>query len=194
MALEKNNSDATFLVVRNGKLAQKVTESTEGATKVFSKDDSGNERTSFYLMHSSLTGTITKTGIYKGNFGEEVKVTIVDGDERYILSFSLKSEYGQDFLKRFPNLPSGDVVKITPVLTEAKDKENNVIKNKEGKTVTRGFISVKDSEGNSIKSFYSKENPLPEWKKVMIDGEQKIDRTAFLEALKSPITNQEQEA
>ena len=71
MALEKNNSAATFLVVRNGKLAQKVTESTEGATPVTSEDDSGNERTSYYLMHSAMTGVITKTTIYKGTFGEE---------------------------------------------------------------------------------------------------------------------------
>lgn len=194
MALEENNSGATFLVVRSGKLAKKVTETTEGATKVISKDDDGTERTSYYKMFSAITGVITKVSMYKGNFGEEVKITIVDEEEICVLSLPLKSEYGQDFLKRFPNLPSGDEVKITPVLVDATDKDDKVITNKKGEVVKRGFISVKDSEGVSIKSFYSKENPLSDWKKVTINGEETMDKTDFLADLKAPVNNQKVEA
>ena len=34
-----------------------------------------------------------------------------------------------------------------------------------------------------VKSFYSKENPLPEWKKVTVNGSTTLDRTDQINAL-----------
>jgi len=189
MGLQKSNSNATFLTVKNGKFALEV---KEGGTQITTTNPRTNETvTKNYELYNSLTGFIIKVSSFQGKFSEKLKITLKDETDTFVIDINMDSDYALDFLKRLPNITLGAEVKLTPVKSEAKDKEGNQILNKEGKKVYNFYVAVSnvtpEGETESIKSAYNEDNPLPKWGKVTVNGKEQVDKTEYIHALKSNI-------
>lgn len=184
MGLNKTTTDAIFLSFKNNKIAQRVEEG--GKTIQTVNPRTGETITRNYNLFDSISGELKKVSLFEGKFGKNVKVSLLDDEELYVIDLPLNSDYCLDFLKRLPNLNLGQFIEVKPVSVKA-EKEGQVILNKEGKPVYNFYTSVKtvgaDGEMEAVKSFYSKENPLPEWKKVTVNGSTKLDRTDQINAL-----------
>lgn len=190
MGLKTITSGATFLSFKNGKVAKQV---ETGGTELTVTNPSTNEQiTRNYEFYSSVSGVLKSVNLFEGKYGKSIKISIVDDEQIYVIDLSLESDYALDFLKRLPNLHTGQIVEIRPVISEA-ERNGEKVKNKEGKQVYNYYTSVKTPFGDdsdemvSVKSFYSDKNPLPEWKKITLNGKPTVDKTDYIEALVSNI-------
>ncbi len=124
MALEKTHkdtfvsilsSDATFRLV--------VPEGTEGAVKREYEDSKGNKGVKHELVFDKMTGKITKVAFAETDFGKLLHLTITDEKGDMVLSVSTSQNYGEDLMKKLPNLDLEQDVVLSPYsFTDDKGK------------------------------------------------------------------------
>ena len=137
--IEKNSkqSDKVFLtILADGKFHQQVEEGTEGAVKREIKDKTTNEvtDTKFELIHDSVKGIITEVTIIEGKYGKNLQITI----DTEVISLGVKTNFGEDMLKKLPSLDLLKEVILTPYSFLPKGEENK----KKGITVYQDGIKV----------------------------------------------------
>lgn len=132
-----------FYVLADGKFHQEVPEGTEGAVRREYETSDGAKGVKYEILVHSIEGTITHLSLFEGDYGKNVMIHFGDEDpkETVTISLNLNSNYGEEFLKRLPNIDLSKEVKLTPYSFE----------NEQGKTV-RG-INVEQG-GEKIFSYY----------------------------------------
>lgn len=147
-------------VLADGNFHVAVPEGTEGAKIRKYKTSDGTEGTKTELVFSELIGKITKVNFRDGDYGRQLQITVVDGDNKpVILSISTSSNYGEDMMKKLLNVDLEKPVKIVPYSFVDEKK-----KNKKGITIWQGEQKLKNY-------FYDEEkkeiiNGYPEPKKL----------------------------
>lgn len=133
-----NNSDKLFItVLADGKFHQTVAEGTEGAVVRTYEDKEGVEKQKTELIHDSVSGIITGIAFEDGEYGTSLHITL---DNEGIISMGTASSFGEDFMKKLPNIDLKKEVKLAPYAFEAEGK------NRKGVTV------YQDNE--KIESYY----------------------------------------
>lgn len=154
--LKENRTFITILA--DGLLHQNVEEGTEGGKWRTYKTSDGTEGKKFEKVYSDIIGKITKIGFQEGKFGVQLQLTIDEGDDVVsTLCMSTSSNYGEDCMKRLPNLDLEKTVKIVPFS----------FKDDKGKAKKGVTIFQKNDKGETIKLsnyFYDAE------KKINING------------------------
>lgn len=145
MALEKINkdtfvsilsSDATFRLV--------VPEGTPDSIKREYEDSTGKKGVKNELVFNKMTGKITNVAFAETNFGKLLQLTITDEKGPIILSVSTAQNYGEDLMKKLPNLDLSQDVELAPYsFTDERGK-------------SRKGVSVVQN-GNKIKNFFYNE-------------------------------------
>lgn len=83
-------------------------------------------------VYKSITGMVKYVGLYDGDYGSQVSLTIADeGEEGIIMSLNCKQTFGQDVMKKLPNVDFTKEVDLRPYSFD--DKETG--KNKRGITI-----------------------------------------------------------
>lgn len=138
--LKNTREDSTFAtVLSDGKIHINVPEGTEGAKVRKYKTSDGTEGSKTELVYNELIGIITKVDFYEGEYGMNLQVEVTDGEEKpVVLSLATSSSYGEDMMKKLPNVDLSKRVKIVP-FAFIDDKK----KNKKGVTI---WQHVKDGE------------------------------------------------
>lgn len=159
---ESNSSDKTFLtILSDGKLHQRVDADTPGAVertyKRDIKDDKGKvtgeeDVTVHELVHTAATGIITNMYFQKGNYGENL---IVEIDNDGAISFNASQSYGEQFLRKLPNIDLAKPVTISPYNFTKNGKPNK------GVTITQDEIKLQDYYYDYDKKV--SQNGLPEF-------------------------------
>lgn len=162
MGLGNNSGGArTFLTVGFGKIRQKslankekVTSETEGAVKRITQ--SGNE--SWALEYDFIEGMIENI-FYKEDreYGNSLEVTISEAADLFQISFSEKSRYCDDFLKKLPNIVLSEPVKIT--VYDFEDKEG---KKRTGTSITQAEAKVKSFYSDNVDEKWVLKNNFPD--------------------------------
>lgn len=157
-----NSSDKTFLtILSDGKLHQRVDSDTPGAVERKYerdiKDDKGKitgeeEVTVHELVHTSATGMITNMYFQKGQFGENL---IVEIDNDGAISFSGNQSYGEQLLRKLPNIDLSKPVTISPYNFTKNGKSNK------GVTITQDEVKLQDYYFDYDKK--ESQNGLPEF-------------------------------
>jgi len=138
--IEKNSkqSDKMFLTIlaTDGKFHQKVEEGTEGAVKREIKDKTTNEvvDTKFELLHDSVKGIITEVTIIEGKYGKNLQITI----DTEVISLGVKTNFGEDMLKKLPSIDLSKEVTLTPYSFIPKGETER----KKGITVYQGGVKI----------------------------------------------------
>lgn len=137
MELKKSeHSDKKFItVLADGKFHQTVAEGTNGAVVRTYEDSKGVEQSKNELVFDEVTGTITSISFEDGEFGKSIQLKI-DGEG--IISMNTASSFGEDLMKKLPNVKLDEVVKLVPYSFIPKGET----KSKKGVTIYQNNVKV----------------------------------------------------
>jgi hypothetical protein len=172
MAAKNNVVLSTFYKCKDGKFITFVNKETEGARQL---PPNKNGKIYSYLPYtnlvSNLVGLSIETQEYEGNQWEVLNVKLNDGKDREILQVNIESNEAVNIISRLSNLEAYDINKTIEVgIMLNEDKFN--------------FVYIRQN-GQSIKSIFSQENPLPKWKEIKVKGKKSLwDKTEQTEVLK----------
>lgn len=160
MALE-NTKKGNYLSIIGGKIKKQVAKGTEGAIERTYKTKDGNEGVKYELEYDNLSGKISKIAFYDGEYGKQLSVSVKD-DKTYTLQLNASQSYGEDLMRKLPNIDLNKEVKLSPF-----DFEDDKGKIRQGITVYQDnekiqnfFVEVsKDDKGNNV---YKNVNGYPE--------------------------------
>lgn len=155
MGLGNNAGRGTFVNIKEGKLYVKKGDQTE--------------------FFTDLTGHLTDLNIredeYDGKKYKVLELSIMDGDERFLLKMRVGSGYMVSFCMQLPNVNFTKPITFCPSLKEENKKKK--------------FNMFLRQDDHALKWWFTKDKPngLPALKKVSINGEDKwdsFDQTQFL--------------
>ena len=96
----------------DGTLRLSVPEGTEGAVKREYETSDGKKGTKFELLFKSLCGKITNMQMFDGDYGKNLLVTLSYDGGADTISFNTTSPFGEDFMKKLPNINLDEFVTI----------------------------------------------------------------------------------
>lgn len=127
-------------ILADGKMRLSVPEGTEGAEKREYETSDGKSGVKHELVFTELTGLITDIKFWEGDYGKLIQVTVVDGEEEpVILSISASQNFGEDLMKKLPNVDLKKEVKLVPFSFEDDKKKKH-----RGITIYQSDIKVEN--------------------------------------------------
>lgn len=155
MALIANKQDKYITILSDGTLRLPVPEGTEGAVKREYELKDGTKGSKTELVFNKITGKITDIKIFDGDFGKLLQLTITDEAGDMVLSVSTAQNFGEDLMKKLPNIDLDKEVSLAPYAFE--DEKG---KSKKGVTVTQDEVKIKnyfyDEEKKEVTNGYPK--------------------------------------
>lgn len=141
----------------DGKFHETVTKETEGAVYREYETSSGEKGSKWELVYQKVEALITDIKFETGEYGENLQITLTDGDEVVTLSENTSSSFGEDLLKKLPSINFSQKVLLAPYAFE----------NEKGKTL-KG-VQVSQQSDKIMNFFWDAENkeslhgfPVPE--------------------------------
>ena len=136
-----------FNVLSDGKFHQEVAETTPGAVRREYETSDGKTGVKYELVAQKITGKIKNLAIYEGDFGKNIIITLDgEGEDDTAISLSANSNFGEDFLKKLPNLDVSKDICFAPYSFEDEKK-----KLRKGISITQ--------DGEKKPDYYHKQNP-----------------------------------
>ena len=135
----------------DGTLRLVVPEGTEGAVFREGETKDGTHYSKWELIFKSLSGKISNIKFHDGDYGRNLMVTLEYDDGEDTISFAIASPFGEDFMKKLPNLDLNEVVEIAPFSFE--DDRGKV---RRGVTVKQAGKGWKDDK---VPNFFYKAGP-----------------------------------
>lgn len=162
MSLEINSGKGTFVNVKEGKLYTK---------------EKGKEPQFFDAISGVIVGVGFKKDEYQGKPYEKMELTIMDGEERYILQMRTDSGYFRGFCNSLKTGNPTERVRIAPSSKIVEDKPQ-----------TTCFVS---QNNQPLKHAFTLANPgeLPPMEKVNFKGQQFWDGSKQIDYWKNWLTS-----
>lgn len=142
------------ILASDGKFHQVVTENTLGAVRRDYETSDGKTGVKWELIADSIEGKITALGIYEGDYGKNILIGLGEGDEEVTISLSSSQNFGEDFMKKLPNIEVEKEVILTPYSFEDSN----------GK-LQRG-ISIKQHDEKILNHYSSYNEKKKKWESV----------------------------
>lgn len=131
MALEqKENTSYLSVLASAGDFRMTVPQGTEGAKRRDYETSDGKTGSKWELAYKSIGGYITKIDFFDGDYGKNLLLTFdfKDGTETVTVSLGTNTPFGEDMLKKLPNIDFSKEVKLTPyAFTDDKGKDRKGI-------------------------------------------------------------------
>lgn len=142
----------------DGTLRLQVPEGTEGCVRREYETSDGTKGVKHELVFKSLSGKITNMDEFDGDYGTSLLVTLTyDGGED-IIAFSTGTPFGEDFMKKLPNINLEEFVTIQPYsFTDDTSKLRKGLSIKQGDEKIMNFFSEKD--GDNWKNLHGYPDP-----------------------------------
>lgn len=121
----------------DGTLRLSVPEGTEGAVYREYETSDGKKGSKWELIFKSLCGRITNLQMFDGDYGKNLLVTLAYTGGEDTISFNTTTPFGEDFMKKLPNINLDEFVTIAPY--NFTDDNGKVRK---GVTVTQGDVKL----------------------------------------------------
>lgn len=121
-----------------GDLRESVPEGTEGAVRREYETSDGKTGVKFEKVYKSLGGKIVDVNLWDGDYGTSLQITVdFGGDEPVVLSLGTNTPYGEDVMKKLPNINLNEHVVFSPYnFTDEKGK------NRRGMSITQGDVKL----------------------------------------------------
>jgi len=142
MSLKKVETKKYLSILSDGHIHMTVDESHPDAKKREYETSTGEKGVKYEVLYQELDGTILGLEFQDGNFGKMLQVSIRDDEnEDFILSIGTESNYGEDLMKKLPNVKLLEKIVFSPyAFTDDKGK-------------TRKGITLYQ-DGNKIPNFF----------------------------------------
>ncbi len=134
-----NNTPIMNILGSDGTLRLTVDEGTEGAKLREYETSDGKKGSKWELTFKSLSGKITNLQMYEGDYGKNLLVTLSYEGGADTISFNTTTPFGEDFMKKLPNVNLDEYVTIAPY---SFVDDNG--KTRKGVTVTQGDTKLQN--------------------------------------------------
>lgn len=141
----------------DGTLRLAVPEGTEGAVRREYETSDGKKGVKHELIFKSLCGKITNMQMHEGDYGKNLLVTFSYDGGADTVSFNTTSPFGEDFMKKLPNINLDEFVTVSPY--NFTDDNGKVRK---GVTVTQGDVKLQNYFYDAEKKKSLHKYPEPE--------------------------------
>lgn len=150
MGLETREQKTFLQVISDGSIRKVVPEGTPGCVRREYEDRETKEvKHKFELVFSAINGMIGKISLNKGKYGDQLIIPITDGDEVYNLALSTQQNFGEDFMKKMPNINFDKPVRLSP-FSFVSDAGKTI----RGVDVRQDWNPSEPNSGNKIPSHY----------------------------------------
>lgn len=152
MARENTSGSVVFMSFAQGKFVEKFSEPVYQGGKLISKeytyeDDSGNKITKHKVEYNKLSGMLKGIELRDTKFGDQLSLTIDDGEERVILSIASCKQDGT------PQQGFSSIVEFLPAIDPTQEIALRAWSSKNGEYTNSG-ISV-GQNGNKLNKHFS---------------------------------------
>lgn len=115
MGLETREHKVYLQVIADGTIRKVVPEGTPGAVKrVYEDRETKEEKHKWEMVFDAINGTLGSITLNKGKYGDQLILPITSGDETFNLALSTQQNYGEDFMKKMPNINFDKPVRLSP--------------------------------------------------------------------------------
>jgi len=116
MGLETPREQKVYLqVIADGSIRKVVPEGTPGCVKREYEDrDTKEVKHKFEMVYDAINGMIGTITLNKGKFGDQLIIPVTDGDDTFTLALSTSQNFGEDFMKKMPNIDFTKKVRLAP--------------------------------------------------------------------------------
>ena len=115
MGLETREHKTYLQEIADGSIRMVVPEGTPGCVKREYEDRETKEtKHKFELVFSAINGKLGKITLNKGKFGDQLILPLTDGEDNYNLALSIQQNFGEDFMKKMPNINFDKPVRLAP--------------------------------------------------------------------------------
>lgn len=143
MATKRTEGKVAYYSIVGGNFSQKVDKEHPDARKRTYEDDDGNEITKYEAIFKDVTGHLTGIEFKKGKFGQQVELTLSQGEWKTIVTLPYESDYFTDFAKRVYGADLNEPITLIPYSFRDEEKDRSV----------RG-ITLKQGENKLMNAFY----------------------------------------
>lgn len=157
MSLEAKETKKFISVLGStGDFRMSVPEGTEGAIKREYETSDGKKGEKYELAYKSIGGKIVDVEFFEGDYGKNLLLTFdfEDNTEHVVLSLGCNTPFGEDVLKKLPNIDFNAWVVMTPYNF---DDDNG--KNRKGISITQGDEKVTNAYYDGKKSLLDYPEP-----------------------------------
>lgn len=140
MSLETKDT-RRFVSIRDGEIKEKVSADTEGAKLYEYELRDGTKGSKYEITYKSISGIITDVSVQDGEYGTNLNIAFDfgDGGETVTLSLNTSQTYGEDVMKKLPNINFEEFVVMSPYnFTDEKGKL------RKGMTITQGDTKIQN--------------------------------------------------
>jgi hypothetical protein len=155
-----------------------VTEDTPGAKRRdWVSPDKKNSGTKWEKHYEKIDGMITGIEFYDGDYGKNLIITIVDGEDAFAISIKTLSDYAEDLMKKIPSIDLSKKVTLAPyafVDEKTKSPRKGITVVQDDKKVQKFFYDFHEKKSINgypeyvhkvdKKTGERKEVSKPEWK------------------------------
>lgn len=151
-----------------GDFRMTVPEGTEGAKKREYETSDGKTGSKWELAFKSIGGKIVDVSFYEGDYGKNIMVTFdfEDESEHVTASFGCNTPFGEDVMKKLPNINLNEWVVFTPFsFTDDKGKDRKGVSITQGDTKIQNFfteVKTDKSGKNTYKNLHGYPEPTGE--------------------------------
>jgi hypothetical protein len=123
--LTKDTHGRFITILADGKFHETVPQGTDGAVLREYETSSGQKGDKWELVYTKLDNArITNVQFKEGDYGEQINITFEDEDQNMVtLSQGVKSNFGEDIMKRLPNVNLSEKVSVAPYAFEENGKQ-----------------------------------------------------------------------
>ncbi len=160
MGLKNTRTEQTYVsILADGQFHVTVPEGTEGSVVREYETSDGKKGVKTEMVYTELSGIITNVAFKDGDFGKSLQLTVQDEENvPMVLSVSTASNFGEDIMKKIPNLDLKQAVKLAPysfddekgkkkkgvtIYQPADTKIKNFFYDEEKKEVCNGYPETK---------------------------------------------------
>ena len=132
-----------------GDFRKTVPEDTEGAVFREYETSDGKTGSKHELVFASIAGFITKVDVSDSKFGTNINITMSFGKDTdpEMISLSANSPFGEDFMKKAPNINFAEAVVLSPFAFD-----DDAGKTRKGISITQGDQKIKNAYWDEAKN------------------------------------------
>lgn len=148
--LTKDTHGRYITILADGKFHETVPAGTDGAILREYETSKGEKGSKWELVYTKLEATITNLGFRTGDYGDEILITFQEGDDELTLSQGAASNFGEDLLKKLPNVDFSEKLSVSPYsFTDEKNGKQvrGVTLYQKGEKLYNFFYKPSDVEG-----------------------------------------------
>jgi len=151
MGLQKREPQTFLQVIADGSIRMQVPLGTEGSVRREYEDKDGNKQFKIELVFNAIDGMLGEITVKPGKFGDQIMVPITDQDsgEVYTLALGTSSNFGEDFMKKLPNINLAEPVLLAP-FSFIGDNGKDV----RGMDIRQGFDVNTPNSGEKAANYY----------------------------------------